>query len=1154
MELKDAAGLLREGIGELGDKGGCPALLNLVEVFSGRGHPEAIQGDIEFIQGRIDNERLSNGKEPQYHTERGFRSRGLPKPPYGCAEGAWVKCLKAARLIRDGARQQSATARSEETTPPRREDGPTKTRDQTVDNKTGDVSRVCWLVRKEICGYWPSVVEEALRRGTTYLEVVKNRVKTGFTKEDSQCAYRVTSLYHGWCTDPTCQYDSICSAISCVRTAEDLGELGSVGNKRRVQFVEPNWVPKSSSGSITVKSGRRSGKEALEMANRIGYYTGPNGIHAVANGGCGSQGDEITGPGVSNHTVDGPPRVDSDVPSENTGYAVDVEKPSHPVRGSRAEGLPTVGTTEKPAASLLLHKSNDTNPRRKARGSSNGKERKQTVGSVQLPKARDQKLVDVVNVPVTTKVTPAKVEDSRRGMQSGSRRQPAKGWREVVSSESIRTCPNLRVYSAKESLVSRIPRYVGNMEDKDAQKLPAQRGESGKGESAWVDAKHGRRRRRSARKPNTSDTGLYGPSNPHPRSSNPRKQLPAPKEGQAVQQGPSVPAGGTPKGKRLENQGVRESGKAQNRRERRRPKNDTSKVPEIQHRARPIHQSSRKEPVLSSGPTISKDGNPPKGNRQGNESVGKSKGNERNVGLVQNPKVDIVRPKSVGPTCGDTPVKSHAQVVQQPGNKQVVPVPALKAAGKQSNDGERTREVQRPRRGHEWRYDDRTGELCCSSCHTLNLSRFVKRACRRNRIRQYQRDVKKGSASLCGDETPAIQCPKYEPRVNEGIGKQSDLVQGVGRRRRPRNNDRTKVRPSDNSDELILLENGGTRTEDRGSGEGISPNRVLSDKTTQGGEQVGDDAGPEKSPGNVWNGVARKPSLPKTLLENCVASTSLSSPRTASLGEFLPFGSEGSQWPTVKQSAVRKERKRTGLQSKARDAKEGGDSGRRGSGAENAASACDNTGAEADVLGTMGLDSEPTSGDGENAFETAREHSDTSEESAGEDRERLEGILDLSQYPNIVERTGDIFAVSEPIIHCVGADFTCGKGFALEVRNRYKPNRRHLLIGKADIQELSGRTIVSLATKALSYRRPGPFCKYLDNLHSALNQAFEALSNQGKNVAAIPWLIGCGLDGQEPREVLNIVNQLAVKHKMIVTVWRSLEDGQYADQQQESGC
>lgn len=141
----------------------------------------------------------------------------------------------------------------------------------------------------------------------------------------------------------------------------------------------------------------------------------------------------------------------------------------------------------------------------------------------------------------------------------------------------------------------------------------------------------------------------------------------------------------------------------------------------------------------------------------------------------------------------------------------------------------------------------------------------------------------------------------------------------------------------------------------------------------------------------------------------------------------------------------------------------------------------------------------------------------------------------------IIEMNGDLFDMSNygddadnvVLAHCIASDFGMGGGIALQFIQHYDMKNRLIRRYPVDTQEGLCRTprpslvgtavkvgnVYNLITKKFTFEKP----QYYDFINSIVDMRNQMVSF-GDTALAIPYLIGCGIDGLDETTVMGIID------------------------------
>lgn len=1012
---------------------------------------------------------------------------------------------------------------------------------------------VCREVCAAVRNVWPELDDFSRTYSISYRQAIAEFVQGGLTKEGTRSYDTMASLWHNNCNDNTCEYDQI------VMERFSRGWIAGVRERTRLQ-----------TGGVL---GHQIAATPEQVVVGVRCSNGYSCLQDMADGCDSPGGGEEPSSSRSGGEATGPPAEDGVVYIKVVGYVGDVEEPGKSVRGDRAEAHAVDGTTEEPLVGLLLPGGHGTNNGGETGNSNAGEEQCENMGDVQLHEVRCEELVHISDDAGTTEMTAAPLAPGGCSVQPGAQhgagpkhlkvsfgRDGAE--REVNSEKGEERLASFRVpvHATAYTINSRFTKIQLDVANQNTQKLPAQRAESGGGKGLTQNTPHVVRNEiRPVGSIAEDEANLWTRApNRRPRRSN--KATFAEKENQTLQEGKRKPVGGTPNKKGLGGKGFREEREIKNRSQGRGPSNDPGTKAALQYRAGFVHKIDRAPPLQHGGSRPDGNGYTPKDGGKRNERLPTSAGPARYVGPDALPSSTQLRSEQMGHARGSAVNGSYAHVVSDVNKRSVVRVPVVKTDPKHSNDGGGSDKVQRRRRGHEWRYDNSSGELHCSACNSTSLPPDLKRNCRRNRVRHYKRQVASGVFVLNDGERAADLVPKYRARPIRRSVEKPSVVPGVGRWRRPRFNNEQQVQDRVGANGAAVVACNGTCDEGGGHYGQVLSDTVLSSKTPHGPRQVVYDARPGQSDSDKHGGVQGECKAAEGLPEDRLVRKGLPTPRHAGFRDFIPSFVQG-VGTLPKSTPVREECPGPGLQlesgSQDCERRTGGSTG-----ISQEIEVCTTvSGKPGDGLGAMGNNTRRASSAGEAGSANTQKIYGFREISLNKMSDQTGGSVEFGADERFHWKNGDILRSNNPLVHCIGGDCTMGAGFARKVYNRYKPSRESVPVGEALLEfvedsQTGKRLLVSLATKAESGKKPlkeDPYEKYLMSaLRDAIAQIDEyhnVASNPGAPKPVefdVPWLIGTGLDGRRKTDILDclatIQDELNIKFK----IWYCQEDGHYA--------
>jgi len=130
------------------------------------------------------------------------------------------------------------------------------------------------------------------------------------------------------------------------------------------------------------------------------------------------------------------------------------------------------------------------------------------------------------------------------------------------------------------------------------------------------------------------------------------------------------------------------------------------------------------------------------------------------------------------------------------------------------------------------------------------------------------------------------------------------------------------------------------------------------------------------------------------------------------------------------------------------------------------------------------------------------------------------------------------------LAHVVGSDFSLGKGFAKELKKRYRSMCPDFVKGGTEgvpailmntaTQNRIHRVLYHMVAKEASGIPGKEYKDYVYNLRECVQQVFDSMTCLGYDEVIMPWLIGCGCDGLDENDVLSWLIDLAKEHNITI--------------------
>jgi len=569
---------------------------------------------------------------------------------------------------------------------------------------------------------------------------------------------------------------------------------------------------------------------------------------------------------------------------------------------------------------------------------------------------------------------------------------------------------------------------------------------------------------------------------------------------------------------------------------------NTSKIQGIQSVARPVHPANRKEPLRFKGSHVDVERHIAKLTSEREELVSKSGDALGGLGKPQESRKSELGPVKVGRPRKGGATTSYASVLSQSDTGSVPKVAATAAAKEQGNDTEPSK-VLKHRRGHQWRYDDSTGELCCSKCDFGKSSRFAATLCRKNRRDQIRREDKASRLLLEKISDVRQTGPNKKDRTKvppygafkEEIPGDSSVLNG-NRRGRSCNDNVGGMARDANGDPTNLVGNGRPCAQGGGGDKQVPPDRVLSTQTLPLVEQpLGDDTKPVESSGNSDSSSREQPAEVGQVLDDSVGGKIETTPGSTDSGSFV-------------QEVVKHELDERSTESRTIETVSVGNRPPNDyQQPQQQGIPYNSPGTTGDVRGTVGGKSTRTDALGTNENDETEEIRIPSDIS--EDEQEVAENDCVMVKPMVALYEGDASVPQfkhTAIVHCVGADFTLGKGFAKLLVDKYgrptlkhppyRPTRMGDVVAQKITDDLWIMHMVVKEKSAIPGRKQQTYRLYLQALVEALNRIYKFTP---MNVELqIPYLIGCGLDGMPEEDILKVLSELGVQYQRYINVFR----------------
>jgi len=584
-----------------------------------------------------------------------------------------------------------------------------------------------------------------------------------------------------------------------------------------------------------------------------------------------------------------------------------------------------------------------------------------------------------------------------------------------------------------------------------------------------------------------------------------------------VPESPNVPKGHGSPAKGLDDQGFREVRKAKNSRKGRGPKNDPGKVHEVQLRTRTIHQVDGKSVIYAQGPKSGGRRDRPAGDRKGKKPARKSVDPSTNVGANGNTSSSKPGLKQVGHAREQRANSGHAQVLRGSEPRRVPEVPSLEAVEEHGGNRQQS-SVQKPRRGHKWRYDDSSRELCCGDCNTGKFPRFIVQRCRANRKRQIRREIKdenklveewatgtlSNGVSTIGKPLPrslwvGATLPPPEPSRAKSSSDKEVADPVLRRRGRSRSPSGKGPASTSNISATVLVEGSGPRPKSGGLDGSVSSDPVLPTQTLPNRKGVDDGTGPGKGAVNVNGSNGEQHVGPKAIPQNGVGSAIPSTSGSAAVGTDVSIMVKES--PSVKKDyrgAVQKGRSRSLQLDKVEQPVNAGQR----------VKSEDNLRTKGDVLGAVGS--------GTRNPDNARKMSPPKTDKADnkKDASKVEpqtkrcGVLTVRNVYDPEAIFIDSAKKAGVVCHAIGRDATLGAGFAKQVRSKFGRPSGKVGVGGAYVRRKGPLVVMDIVTKLESAVPPSNWKR-----SAAIFMKFVENQLQYRDVYVPAWPCS-GLDGR----------------------------------------
>nr|WOK58421.1 MAG: nonstructural protein [Wufeng shrew carmotetravirus 2] len=292
---------------------------------------------------------------------------------------------------------------------------------------------------------------------------------------------------------------------------------------------------------------------------------------------------------------------------------------------------------------------------------------------------------------------------------------------------------------------------------------------------------------------------------------------------------------------------LRENGKTTNPPQTRRPKTNTVKGNRVPPSVLDDDKASGARPDAHRRP----------GNGIANGGKGKKPGRKgpppvEDVAHIRETGEHIIRPESVGHACSSPPTEEGPRDIQQPCD-----VPSS-SGNVQHPTEERLLHKQgytlpSKWRNHEWGYDDRAGELYCSTCSSYVLPGRYKKNCYHERKQHARRlggvALKYGNPrSGVSPEVSRDKSPSSGRSVETGVAKH------IRRRRRPRDHLRDQPHVDMRRSPPALVDGDGPHPSGGWNGRGVPQHRVLPTQTMEWSNSRYNGTQPGKSYAEILHG------------------------------------------------------------------------------------------------------------------------------------------------------------------------------------------------------------------------------------------------------------------------------------------------------------
>lgn len=941
-------------------------------------------------------------------------------------------------------------------------------------------------------------------------------------EEMAKHAVRIVGTAHPFCNTSSCDHEDVVLQFSRYLTESGGAYMASqtiagVVDKRKDNNA--GLAANSQGRSVIPTSGRSDNTDTMVPLFDLGLAKNPNrktrraGQRAEKAIRKGSRKSPTTGGIHRKNTID-----------------FDVDKELNTETHGGRQGIPRLeGGTEKVTANVCPNVGDDSEPRRGEGVKSHAISESNNEGIPQLHPKGILKLVGQDIPDRATSLTSSDLANTESSVQSRRIRPNARGGDDWEVARYRRTTKRvLRDQQGQKTAVGGKPgrKVLGSGNASD---LLAQRNEGYKKSSLHGSGTNEQRNGEGAYR----CSGKFCPAT----RSKPCNQL-----GRTDRYVPSTEKENVQKGVRFakdvwrgfrqtrDSQFVRQVGKVEDRRERWGSKADSSSNERIQPPVRSVHKTDRKGPLQFKGSHVPVERYIAEITSQREESISKSRDAQTDMeGFYEACELQpgfepLGRPRR------DKDVKSYASVLSKDNTGHGSGVSSQSPIVEPSNDTKSIK-IPKPRRGHKWRYDDGTRQLCCSLCDTGRATRYYATLCRQNRKNHLRKEDKRIAALL--ETMPRLRGPDENQGDRATVSKYRSAARGIsefdtildsGRRRRSRDRDGYEVGSDARRNITVMVEVDRSRDESRRQDRQVLADRVLPAQTVQTEQQpMGDVTIPVEGSGNRNSGGGKQPAQVAEVPNDNLGSQSQDACRNT--GFRAPIPKVGEQELDERTDECRPTKtvsvgNRLPVKQVEGSTKLSGDL----------------AGTAANVRETVGDKSNRTGTDREMGRVEA-----LSPGGNGKSRQNPEWVNQndpIEIVPNVFVIDGDAIIPhdDEILCHCVGGDLTMGRGFAKMLKEYYgRPNldgRPLPLKGGTNIrQNISEKfDIVHMVVKPKSGQPGSEYGRrfYMQNLRTCLSKLASLVPKERQ--LALPYLVGCGLDKMYENDVLALLSEIGVAY------------------------